>query len=50
MYTTCVPGAHGSQRRISDTMELELWSVVSHPIGAGNGAQALVRAASALNY
>lgn len=27
---TCVPGAYGGRKRVSDTLELDLWVVVSH--------------------
>ena len=30
MYTTCMFGAHGSQKRVSDLLEVELQIVVSH--------------------
>lgn len=32
MHTTCVPGAHGHQKRVSDPLALELQLVVSHLI------------------
>jgi hypothetical protein len=28
--TTCVPGAHGGQKRVWDSLELGLWIGVSH--------------------
>jgi len=37
MYIICVPGAHGSQKRVSDPLEVKLQSgvreVVSHSVG-----------------
>lgn len=32
MRTTCVPGAYGHQKRVSDPLALELQSAVSHLI------------------
>jgi hypothetical protein len=37
MYVcTCMLGAHRSQKRTSDSLELELQMFVSHHVGAGN--------------
>ena len=32
----CVPGAGGGQKRVSDPLELELQTVVSHFVGTGS--------------
>lgn len=34
LYTICIPDAHGSQKRVSGTLELDLQIVVSHYVGA----------------
>lgn len=34
--TTCVPGAQGSQKNLSDSLDLELQMVVSCHVGAEN--------------
>lgn len=31
----CMPGVHGSQKRSPDPLELKLWIVMSHLLGAG---------------
>ena len=36
MYAMCVPGAHRSQNRAKDPLELELKMVVRCHVGAGN--------------
>lgn len=36
MYTTCVPGGHGGQKKTWDPLELELQVFVSGPVAAGN--------------
>jgi hypothetical protein len=36
MHTMCVLGAQGGQKRASESLELELGTVVSHCVGAGN--------------
>lgn len=36
MYTTCVSGAPRDQRTVWDPLELELWIVVNHHVGARN--------------
>lgn len=36
VYTTYVPGAPRGQKRASNPLELELWVVVNHYVGAGN--------------
>jgi hypothetical protein len=41
MCTICVPGALGSQKGEMDPLELELWMVVNHHVGAGNRTQVL---------
>jgi hypothetical protein len=47
MYITCVPGVFKSQKRVSDSLELELQAVVSHQVGVGNGTQVLCRSSKA---
>lgn len=32
MYTTCAPGALGGQNRVTDPLELELWTVESRHV------------------
>lgn len=45
----CVPGALGSQKRVSDTLGLELQTVGScHVCVLGAGSESSARAASAL--
>lgn len=34
VYATMCVGAHGDQKRKKDPLELELWKVVSHHVGA----------------
>ena len=36
LFITCVPGAHRSQKRESDPLELEVQMVVSYYVGPGN--------------
>lgn len=36
MHTTCVPGAFGSQDRVLDSLEMELWMLISHHLDAGD--------------
>jgi hypothetical protein len=36
MYAMCMLSAHTEQKVASDPLELELWIVVSHLVGAGN--------------
>ena len=36
ILSICVSGSHGSQKRTSDLLELELQVAVSHHVGAGN--------------
>lgn len=36
MYTMCILGAQESQKRASDVLELELQTLVSCNVGAGN--------------
>ena len=36
MHTTCVIGALKAKKKASDLLELELWMVVNHHVGAGN--------------
>lgn len=36
MSTTCMPGPPGNQKKTSGPLELEVWVVVSHPVGSGN--------------
>lgn len=44
----CVPGAHGSQKKELDPLELEQQVVVSNQVGAGNGTGSPVGTASVL--
>lgn len=46
--TTCMPGAHRSQKRESVPLELELQVLLGHQAGAGNGIRSCRRVASAL--
>lgn len=41
MYTTYIPGARGAQKRVSESLDLELWVVVSYHEGARNRAWVL---------
>jgi hypothetical protein len=34
--TTCMPRAHGGQKTVLDLLELDLQTVVSYHMGAGN--------------
>jgi hypothetical protein len=43
IYVYRVYGTHTSQKRESDTMELELWMVMSHHIGAESWMQVLFK-------
>lgn len=36
MYTTCMRGVHNAYKEASDLFELELWMVISDPVGAGS--------------
>lgn len=36
LYTMCEPSAHGSQKRTSDPLDLELWKAINHHVDAGN--------------
>lgn len=36
LYNMCVHGSHGGQERKLGAQELELWTVVSCNVGAGN--------------
>ena len=36
VYHVCTWYPQEGQKRISNTLELELWIIVSHPVGAGN--------------
>lgn len=47
LCTTCPPGA--LIKRASDPLELELWMLVSHHVGAGLELGCPTKAASALN-
>lgn len=49
IYTGCVPGAQGSQKRVLDALEAELRAVVSDPVGSGNQTWPSSRTAGALN-
>lgn len=46
LCTTCMYGAHRDQKRVSDTLKLELHTVVDHHEGIESGSPR--RAASAL--
>lgn len=48
VYTMCMPGPCGSQKRMSDPLGLELKAVVSHYVGPGNQIQALFQSNSTL--
>jgi hypothetical protein len=48
--TSCVPSAHWDQKRSLDPLELELYVVVSHHVGARDQTLSSARAASALNF
>lgn len=48
-WTVFMPGAHGSQRRVSDPLVLELHMVVSYHMGARNKSGSSARASSAPN-
>jgi hypothetical protein len=41
MSTTRVPGAHGRQESVSDSLELELQTVINHHVSAQNQTQVL---------
>lgn len=36
MSTTCMPDAHGGQKKASDPLELKLQMVLNHLAGTGN--------------
>lgn len=36
LHTACVPSVLGGQKWVPDSLELELWMVISHHVGAGN--------------
>lgn len=36
VYTMCIPGAHGSEERVLNVLELELWMVVNCHEDGGN--------------
>lgn len=40
---TCIPGAHRGQKRASDLLQLELWTVVNHLRGARNKPEFLCK-------
>lgn len=42
--TTCVPGALEIQKRMLDSLKLELWTVVSYHMGPGNHTWVLCKA------
>lgn len=46
-YIMCVPSAHWGQRRALDTLKMELQTVVSSHVGAGDWTRTFWRAASA---
>lgn len=33
MYSVCMPGVHRGQKRVSDSLKLELQMIVSHHVG-----------------
>lgn len=41
--TIYVPDDHAGQKRVSDNLEMELQTVVSHHMGAGNLTQVLCK-------
>ena len=47
--TTFLLGAHGGQKRVLDSLEIELWVVINHCVGAGNQTWVPARATRALN-
>jgi hypothetical protein len=49
LCTVCVPGAHGSQRRVSDPLELELQFVVSCHVVLGIKPRSSEKVVSSLN-
>lgn len=36
VFTMYMPGAHGGHKRVLDPLEVELWMVMRHCVGAGN--------------
>lgn len=38
LCTMCMPDTHRGQKRVSNPLELELWMVVNHHVGAGSQA------------
>lgn len=43
MHTTWMHHAHRAQKKVLDPLELELWVLVSHYVGAGNRVQVLCK-------
>ena len=41
LCTAYIPGVHGGQKRVLDSLKLELQTVVSCPVGARNRTQVL---------
>lgn len=49
MFFTCMPNTEGAQKRVLDTLELELQSAVSHCVVMGTEPGSSTKAASAHN-
>ena len=49
-YTTCVLGAYRSQKRASDSLELELKVAVNHHMGTETEPRSSVKAANPLKH
>jgi hypothetical protein len=45
----CVPGTCGSQKRVLDSLELELWVIVRYHVVLGTEPRSFARATNALN-
>lgn len=50
MYIPCMPVACRGQKKGSDTLEMEFWTVVSHHKGAGKQTWSFAQTASAANH
>jgi hypothetical protein len=48
MCTMCLPDTHGGQKRVTETLELEVRMVSNHHVCAGNQTRSSVRQAAAL--
>ena len=49
MHTMCMSSACSDQKRVLGPLEVEVWKVVSHQVGAGKQTFS-VKAISAINY